>query len=67
MSQMLAQACGFFTAGTHSDTHCTMFLGVAEKRREDACALPKLRETKTRFHEFRTKRFGVRCVFASLS
>src|SRR5437763_15990361 len=42
-------------------------LGSGEKRREDACALPKLRETKTRFHEFRTKRVGVRCVFASLS
>src|SRR5437764_1063941 len=39
---------------------------VLKKRREDAFALPKLREMKNHISNFRTKCFGVRCVFASL-
>jgi len=39
----------------------------SEKRREDACALRKLSQNRSAvFHAFRTKCFGVRCVFASL-
>src|SRR5438034_701280 len=39
----------------------------SEKRREDACALRKLSQNKSAdFQAFRTKCFGVRCVFASL-
>ncbi len=39
----------------------------SEKRREDACALRKLSQNESAvFHAFRTKCFGVRCVFASL-
>jgi hypothetical protein len=43
-------------------------LAIKEKRREDACALPKLRETeKECAMDFARSAFGVRCVVASLS
>ncbi len=39
----------------------------SEKRREDACALRKLSQNRSSvLRAFRTKCFGVRCVFASL-
>src|SRR5438067_11012227 len=44
-----------------------VFTRSSEKRREDACALRKLSQNKSAdFQAFRTKCFGVRCVFASL-
>jgi hypothetical protein len=40
---------------------------TVQKRREDACALPKLARNRTGISRgFRAKCFGVRCVFASL-